>query len=131
MYVGVVMAKISLNIDDKLLEGLKRQSSENKLDIEDLIEKYVQQGLINKEVENMQLVNVPDDIMEKMNSRSRELNCNPEKLIHSILFDYINKVESIPNTVNREKIMAMLEHDNPEGDDILDNLIRLGKEGWD
>ena len=125
------MAKISLNIDDKLLEGLKRQSSENKLDIEDLIEKYVQQGLINKEVENMQLVNVPDDIMEKMNSRSRELNCNPEKLIHSILFDYINKVESIPNTVNREKIMAMLEHDNPEGDDILDNLIRLGKEGWD
>ena len=79
----------------------------------------------------MQLVNVPDDIMEKMNSRSRELNCNPEKLIHSILFDYINKVESIPNTVNREKIMAMLEHDNPEGDDILDNLIRLGKEGWD
>ena len=125
------MAKISLNIDDKLLEGLKRQSSENKLDIGDLIEKYVQQGLINKEVENMQLVNVPDDIMEKMNSRSRELNCNPEKLIHSILFDYINKVESIPNTVNREKIMAMLEHDNPEGDDILDNLIRLGKEGWD
>ena len=125
------MAKISLNIDDKLLEGLKRQSGENKLGIEDLIEKYIQQGLINKEVENMQLVNVPDDIMEKMNSRSRELNCNPEKLIHSILFDYINKVESIPNTVNREKIMAMLEHDNPEGDDILDNLIRLGKEGWD
>ena len=78
------MAKISLNIDDKLLEGLKRQSSENKLDIEDLIEKYVQQGLINKEVENMQLVNVPDDIMEKMNSRSRELNCNPEKLIAMI-----------------------------------------------
>ena len=79
----------------------------------------------------MHSVIVPYDIMDKINSRSKELNCNPEKLIHSILFDYLKKVESIPCTVDREKIMAMLEHDNPEGDDILDNLIRLGNEGWD
>ena len=53
------------------------------------------------------------------------------KLIHSILFDYLKKVESIPTTVDREKMMMMLEHDNPAGDDILDNLVRLGQEGWD
>jgi len=52
-------------------------------------------------------------------------------LIHSILFDYLNKVESIPTTVDCEKMMMMLEHDNPAGDDILDYLVRLGQEGWD
>ena len=79
----------------------------------------------------MQSVQIPDEIMEKINARCRELKCSPEKLIHSILFDYLKKVESIPTTVAREKIMMMLEHDNPAGDDILDNLVRLGQEGWD
>lgn len=79
----------------------------------------------------MQSVQIPDDIMENMNARCDMLKCNPEKLIHSILFDYLKKVESIPTTVDREKMMMMLEHDNPEGDDILDNLARLGRQGWD
>lgn len=79
----------------------------------------------------MQSVQIPDDIMEKMNARCDMLKCNPEKLIHSILFDYLKKVESITTTVDREKMMMMLEHDNPEGDDILDNLARLGRQGWD
>lgn len=79
----------------------------------------------------MQSVQIPDDIMEKMNARCDMLKCNPEKLIHSILFDYPKKVDSIPTTVDCEKMMMMLEHDNPEGDDILDNLARLGRQGWD
>lgn len=79
----------------------------------------------------MQLVRIPDDIMDKTNSRCEELKCNPEKLIHSILFDYLKKVESIPTTIDREKMMMLLEQDNPEGDDILDNLVRLGRQGWD
>ncbi len=79
----------------------------------------------------MQSVQIPDEIMEKINARCRELKCSPEKLIHSILFDYLKKVESIPTTVDCEKMMMMLEHDNPAGDDILDNLVRLGQEGWD
>ncbi len=125
------MVKICLDIDDDLFEELKKQTSRDELNLDDLIEKYILKGLIYKEVENMQLVRIPDDIMDKMNNRCDELKCNPEKLIHSILFDYLKKVESIPTTVDREKMMMLLEHDNPEGDDILDNLIRLGKQGWD
>lgn len=125
------MVKICLDIDEDLFEEIKKQSSKEELDLDDLIEKYIQNGLIYKEVENMQLVRIPDDIMDKMNNRCDELKCNPEKLIHSILFDYLKKVESIPTTIDREKMMMLLEHDNPEGDDILDNLVRLGRQGWD
>ena len=125
------MTKICLDIDDDLFEELKKQAFKNNLNSDDLIEKYIQNGLINKEVENMQSVQIPDEIMEKMNARCSELKCNPEKLIHSILFDYLKKVECIPTTIDSEKMMMMLEHDNPEGDDILDNLVRLGRQGWD
>lgn len=125
------MVKICLDIDGSLFEELKKQTSKEELGLDDLIEKYIQNGLIYNEVENMQLVRIPDDIMDKMNNRCDELKCNPEKLIHSILFDYLKKVESIPTTIDREKMMMLLEHDNPEGDDILDNLVRLGRQGWD
>ena len=124
------MAKICFDIEDALLEDLNKQATKNQLNLGDLIEEYVLQGL-NKEDEKMHSVNVPNDIMERINNRCEELNCNPEKLIHSILFDYLKAVESIPCTVDREKIEAMLEHDNPEGDDILKNLSRLGDVGWD
>lgn len=124
------MVKICLDIDDEVLAELKKRISKNELNL-DVNWKCIQKGLIYKEVENMQLVRIPDDIMDKMNSRCEELKCNPEKLIHSILFDYLKKVESIPTTIDREKMMMLLEQDNPEGDDILDNLVRLGRQGWD
>ena len=124
------MAKICFDIEDALLEDLNKQAAKKQLNPRDLIEEYVLQGL-KKEDEKMHSVNVPNDIMEKINSRCEELNCNPEKLIHSILFDYLKKVESSPVTIDREKMMMLLEHDNPDGDDVLDNLIRLGSQGWD
>ncbi len=124
------MAKMCFDIDDALLEDLNMQAVKNQLNLDDLIEEYVLQGLY-KEDEKMHSVNVPNDIMKRINNRCKELNCNPEKFIHSILFDYLEAVDSIPCTVDREKIEAMLEHDNPKGDDVLKNLKGLGDVGWD
>ena len=108
------------------------QASKNKSQIEDLIVKYIQKCLNDeKEVANMQSVNIPDDIMSKMNDRCIKIHCNPEKLIHAILFDYLRSVERIPSTIDREKLWAMLEHDKPEGDDTLKKLRQLGDVGWD
>lgn len=104
----------------------------NKSQKEDLIKKYIKNGLNDeKEVDNMQSVNIPDDIMDRMNNRCKEIHCNPEKLIHAILFDYLRSVERIPSTIDREKLWAMLEHDKPEGDDTLKKLRQLGDVGWD
>ena len=37
----------------------------------------------------MQSINIPDEIMEMMKTRCKQIKCNPEKLIHSILYDYL------------------------------------------
>ena len=108
------------------------QALKNKSQKEDLIKKYIINGLNDENgVDNMQSVNIPDDIMSKMNDRCRKIHCNPEKLIHAILFDYLRTVERIPSTIDCQKLYNMLEHDNPDGDDILEKLSRLGDVGWE
>lgn len=97
---------------------------------EDLIEEYIEKSLKN-EVDNMQSVNIPNDIMSRLDDRCKKIHCNPEKLIHAILFDYLKSVDNVSGIIDHEKLQAMLEHDNPEGDDILDNISRLGDVGWE
>ena len=79
----------------------------------------------------MQSVNIYDEIMEGINDRSRQIGCSPEKLVNSILHDYLREVSNLPPTIDVEKVWAMLEHDNPEGDDVLEKLFNLGEIGWD
>ena len=85
------MAKICFDIGDALLEDLNKQAAKNQLNLDDLIEEYARQGL-NMEDGKMHSVNVPNDIMERINNRCKVLNCNPEKFIHSILFDYVKRL---------------------------------------
>ena len=121
-----------MEIDDELFEDLRIQALKNKSQKEDLIIEYIKNALNNKtEEDNMQSVSIPDDIMDRMNKRCKEIHCNPEKLIHAILFDYLRSVERIPATIDREKLWAMLEHDKPEGDDTLKKLRQLGDVGWE
>ena len=52
----------------------------NKSQKEDLIKKYIKNGLNDeKEVDNMQSVNIPDDIMDRMNNRCKEIHCLPRR----------------------------------------------------
>lgn len=92
-----------LDIDVCLFKDLQIQSLKDGLPIEQIIQNYIRIGLkeVNED-DNMHSVNVSNDIMEKINNRCKELNCNPEKLIHSILFDYLKKVESVPSTADYE-----------------------------
>ena len=43
----------------------------------------------------------------------------------------MENIVDIPDDFDYGKVWDMLEHDKPEGDDILDNLARLGEKGWD
>ena len=84
-----------------------------------------------KLVDTMLNVNLKDNVVEKVNIISKLTNKTPEEVVNDTLWDNLKKIEDVPDEIDYEKIWGMLEHDNPEGDDILDNLIRLGKEGWD
>lgn len=126
------MAKISLNIDDKLLEELKKQTSKNQLNLDDLIEICIQKGFEKENwVDNMLSVSLKDNVVEKVSIMSKLTNKTFEEVVNDTLWDNLKKIEDIPDEFDGDKIWSMLEHDNPDGDDILDNLIKLGKEGWD
>lgn len=84
-----------------------------------------------KWIDTMLNINLKDNVVEKVNIMSKLTNKTPEEVVNETLWDNLKKIEDVPDELDYEKIWGMLEHDNPEGDDILDNLIRLGKEGWD
>lgn len=125
------MAKISLDIDDKLFEDLSNKALANKLHMDDLIRIYVQQGLAYNEVDTVLMVGLNENVVEKVNIVSKLTDRSPEEVVNDTLWDNLRKIEDVPEEIDYEKIWNMLDHDKPEGDDVLDNLIRLGEEGWD
>jgi hypothetical protein len=125
------MAKISLDIDDKLFEDLSNKALANKLHMDDLIRIYVQQGLAYNEVDTVLMVCLNENVVEKVNIVSKLTDRSPEEVVNDTLWDNLRKIEDVPDEIDYEKIWNMLDHDKPEGDDVLDNLIRLGEEGWD
>ena len=125
------MAKISLDIDDKLFEDLSNKALANKLHMDDLIRIYVQQGLAYNEVDTVLMVGLNENVVEKVNIVSKLTDRSPEEVVNDTLWDNLRKIEDVPEEIDYEKIWNMLDHDKPEGDDVLDNLMRLGEEGWD
>ena len=125
------MAKISLDIDDKLFEDLSNKALANKLHMDDLIRIYVQRGLAYNEVDTVLMVCLNENVVEKVNIVSKLTDRSPEEVVNDTLWDNLRKIEDVPEEIDYEKIWNMLDHDKPEGDDVLDNLMRLGEEGWD
>ena len=79
----------------------------------------------------MLMVSLNENVMEKVKIMSKLTDRTPEEVVNDALWIQLGKVEDIPDEIDYDKIWNMLEHDKPEGDDVLDNLVRLGKEGWD
>lgn len=112
-----------------MLEDLKKQASLNESDYSDLIVEYIKKGL-NME-DNMSMINLDEDVVKKVNIMAELTDQTPHEVVNEALRDQLEDVEHVPREIDCEKIWNMLEHDKPEGDDILDNLARLGEEGFD
>ena len=127
-----IMVEINVKIEDELIDDLSEVCWENNLNLEELVLNYIQQGLDNyKGVGSMSLISLDGDVMEKVNIVVKLTDQTPEEVVNEALRDQLRTVEDIPDNVDYEKIWNALDHDKPEGDDILDNLVRLGQEGWD
>lgn len=77
------------------------------------------------------MVNLEDKVMEKVNIVVKLTGRTVEDVVNDALWVNLQKIEDVPDEIDYEKIWNMLDHDKPEGDDILDNLIRIGEEAWD
>ena len=121
--------KISFEIDEGMLRDLKGKALEKESDCSDLIVEYVKRGL--KERDNMVNIALNDNVMEKVKIMSKLTDRTPEEVVNDTLWDNLRKIVDVPDEIDYDKIWSMLDHDKPEGDDILDNLARLGDENWD
>lgn len=127
-----IMVEINVKIEDELIDDLSEVCWENNLNLEELVLNYIQQGLDNyKGVGSMSLISLDGDVMEKVNIVVKLTDQTPEEVVNEALRDQLRTVEDIPDNVDYEKIWNALDHDKPEGDDILDNLVRLGRQGWE
>ena len=79
----------------------------------------------------MSMVSLDDNVLEKVNIMAKLSDRTLEEVVNDVLWQNIQNIIDIPDEIDYDKIWNMLEHDKPEGDDILDNLARLGEEGWD
>ena len=115
-----MMVQITLDIDEKLLEDLKKQALNDKSSYLDLCCKLIKQGF-----DNMSTVTISDEVMEKVNIKCRQSNKTPFEVINEVLLDALGKVDEIPDDIDGDKIWNLLEHDKPEGDDILDRITDM------
>ena len=123
------ISEISFEIDEGLLDDLKGRALENGSDCSDLIVEYIEKGL--NEGDKMTTVSLNDNVMEKVNIMAKLTKRTPEEVINDTLWENLRKIVDVPDEIDYDKLWNMLEHDKPEGDNILGNLIRLGEEGWD
>jgi hypothetical protein len=112
-----------------LLEDLKVQALQIESDCADLIVEYIKQGL--KGDNNMVSVSLNENVLEKVNIIARLSKRSLEEVVNDTLWDSLENIVDIPDDFDYSKVGDMLEHDKPEGDDILDNLVRHAQEGWD
>ena len=126
------ISKISFDIDDDLLKDLKRFALKTNSNYLDLVESYIQKGLKNQTRGNdMVSVTLDDNVVEKVKIKCKLSNKTPEDVVNDILWDKLRKLEDYSDDFDGDRIWNLLEHDKPEGDDILDNLACLGEEGGD
>ena len=122
---GGNISKICLDIDEGLLEELRMQAVEIESDCRDLIVEYIEKGLHG--CDNMSMVSLNDNVMEKVNIISKLTDRTPEEVVNDTLWDNLRKIEDVPVEFDGDKLWEMLDHDNPEGDDILDELSKVNQ----
>ena len=124
----VNIPKISFEISVEVLEDLKMQALQIEYDWTELIVGYIKQGLNNKNgCDNMSAVILDKDVMRKVNRMAELTDQTPKEVVNGTLRDQLKDIENIPREIDYDKIWAMLEHDNPEGDTVLDELSNVNE----
>ena len=119
------ISKICFEIDEDLLDDLKSRALENESDYRDLIVECIRNGLGS---DDMAMVCLNDNVMEKVNIMAKLTKRTPEEVVNDTLWENLRKIIDIPEDIDYDKIWNWLDHDKPEGDGILDNLARFGEE---
>lgn len=75
----------------------------------------------------MSMIRINDKVMEKVNIMSKLTDKTPEDVVNETLWDSLRNVRDFPDEIDYDRIWNMLDHDKPEGDDVLEKLSRVNK----
>lgn len=115
-----------LNIDVDLFKELKYQSGKYDLPMEYIIQDYIRSGMKeNEEVDRMAMIHIKEHVMEKINIKCCLSDKTPEEVINNVLWEKFRKIEDISDDFDGDEIWDLLDHDKPEGDDILDRITDM------
>ncbi len=70
-------------------------------------------------------VTLNDNVVEKVKIKCKLSNKTPEDVVNDILWDKLRKLEDYSDDFDGDRIWNLLEHDKPEGDDILDRITDM------
>ena len=73
----------------------------------------------------MVMVNLKENVFEKVNIKCKLSNQTPEEVVNEILWDRLRKLEDLSDDFDGDRIWNLLEYDKPEGDDILDRITDM------
>ena len=105
---------------------MKRFALKTNSNYLDLVESYIQKGLKNQTRGNdMVSVTLDDNVVEKVKIKCKLSNKTPEDVVNDILWDKLRKLEDYSDDFDGDRIWNLLEHDKPEGDDILDRITDM------
>lgn len=114
-----------MTIDDDLLEDLQKHADETGLDCSSLVDEYVRKGLSENGDDKMLMVGLNDNVVEKINIKCKLSNKTPEEVVNEVLWDNLRKLEDVSDHFDGDKLWNMLDHDKPEGDDVLDRITDM------
>ena len=75
----------------------------------------------------MSMISINDNVMEKVKIMSKLTDRTPAEVVNETLWDTLRKVRDFPDEIDYDRIWNMLDHDKPEGDDVLEKLSRVNK----
>nr|WP_295000689.1 hypothetical protein [uncultured Methanobrevibacter sp.] len=124
--MGDTISRISLDIDGTLLEDLAELALKTDSDCRDLIYGFIEDGLNNRKgVDNMLMVGLNENVVEKVNIKCKLSNKTPDEVVNDVLWEQLCKIEDVSEDFDGDKLWNMLDHDKPEGDDILDRITDM------
>ena len=56
---------------------------------------------------------------------SKLSNKTPDEVVNDVLWEQLGKIEDVSEDFDGNKLWRMLDHDKPEGDDILDRITDM------
>lgn len=74
---------------------------------------------------DMLVVGLNENVAKKVKIKCKLSNKTPDEVVNDVLWEQLGKIEDVSEDFDGDKLWRMLDHDKPEGDDILDRITDM------